>query len=183
MNTENVSVDEARKRIHLAQAHLLFYLYKAGNRLATAKGYGGLKGIDAIARFLLERDGTPIERTLSASYESLKTQLSGELSKYDEESRGKIEPGSLDEATMNLLLAEAELAALLEEFGDELGQREKLDVDGLEAIRVYLMHKHGFELAMLEALSPSALRKYLSKEMKGWTAGSGKNKGLRTAKS
>lgn len=163
------SIQDVRKKFHTSQAHLWLYLYRDGTALAKANGYGELEGLEAIARYLLERDGTPIERTLSASYDSLMIQLEGALPKSSK-TPAKVEPGTLEEATMQLLLTQGELATLLEQFGDELGERETLDVDGLDAIRIYLMHKHGFELSMLESLSPTALRKYMTKEMKDWTA-------------
>lgn len=58
---------------------------------------------------------------------------------------------------------------LLEIFRDELGDMHDLGVDGLDAVRLYLVHKHHFNFSWLESLRASELRKYLEKEMVGWT--------------
>lgn len=168
MSTQQATLSKARLNVHLAEADLRFSLHRMGNKLSEKHGYGSLSGIDAIARFLLERDGTPMYETLSMSAQAIHNQIDGVLEKgAGDFDKKKLTPN--DEPAYRLMVAEAKLDHLLEFFGDELGQEHKLGVDGLNAVRLYLSRTHGFRLSWLEALRATELRKYLEKEMDGWT--------------
>ncbi len=63
------------------------------------------------------------------------------------------------------------LAYLLEVFGDTLAQREGYrDIDGMQAIHLYLMHKHHWLPRDVQSMSADDLRLALHVEMQGWTA-------------
>jgi hypothetical protein len=140
-----------------------------GNVLSKKHGYGNLKGLEAVARFLQERDGIPMHASLAASTEMLSNQLEGVLTKEEYDPKSAPNPSANDLATRDLMIAEAKLDALFEQFGDELAEREGYDADGIDAARVHLARTYGFDLAKLEATQPSELRKYFAKEMNGWT--------------
>jgi hypothetical protein len=66
--------------------------------------------------------------------------------------------------------AEGQLTYFLAVFGDELARREGYhDVDGMDAVHFYLIHKFGWLPRDVRAMSPEDLRFVLSEEMKGWT--------------
>lgn len=168
MSTDNAKRNEIRLNVHLAEADFRFSLHCMGNKLSEKHGYGSLSGIDAIARFLLERDGTPMYETVSMSAEAIHNQIDGVL----EMGAGDFDKKNLaphDEPAYRLMVADAKLDHLLEFFGDELGDEHGLGVDGLDAVRLYLSREYGFKLSWLEALRATELRKYLEKEMDGWT--------------
>lgn len=169
MGENTTNLNDIRLNLHRADAELRFHLHLKGNVLSKKFGYGNLKGLDAVARYLQERDGIPMHDSLASSTDLLSSQLEGVLTKNDYDPNTAPEPSKVDLATRDLMISEARLAALLEQFGDELGDREGLDVEGLDAVRLYLAREYGFNLHKLEALQPIELRKYLAKELKGWT--------------
>ncbi len=67
--------------------------------------------------------------------------------------------------------AQGGLNYCLEVFGDSLRTTHgwKNELDGLEAIRYYLMTKHHWTPAVLRAMSLEDLRFALTEEMQGWT--------------
>jgi len=77
----------------------------------------------------------------------------------------------LNEARKSLLQAEADLAYLLELFGDHLSKKEGYgDLNGFDAVRYYLMQKHHWLPRDLAALSHNEMRFALHAEMKDWKA-------------
>ena len=61
------------------------------------------------------------------------------------------------------------LAYLLEVFGFTLAEREGYkDIDGMEAIHLYLMHKHHWLPRDIKAMSQEDLRLALHVEMQDW---------------
>ena len=67
--------------------------------------------------------------------------------------------------------AEASLAFFLCAFGDELAEKEGYgDLNGIEAVRYYLLQKHNWLPRDIYAMSDEDLRFCLTKEMAGWKA-------------
>lgn len=63
-----------------------------------------------------------------------------------------------------------ETALSLHLFGDHLAERENYrDLDGLDALRFYLMQKHGWKPSEIHAMSYADLAFALHQEMRGWT--------------
>lgn len=63
------------------------------------------------------------------------------------------------------------LAYLLEVFGHTLAQREGYkNIDGMEAIYLYLIHKHHWLPRDVRTMSQEDLQLALHQEMQGWTA-------------
>lgn len=66
--------------------------------------------------------------------------------------------------------AEAKLNYVLAVFGDHIAEREGFtDVDGVEAIHLYLVTKHHWLPSQVRAMSLEDLRFVLAVEMQGWT--------------
>lgn len=168
VNDKKSELNESRLNVHLSDAELRFLLHRTGNELAKRNSYGDLEGLDAVARFLLERDGTPMQVSLCTSTELLLKQMAGVIEELGESTENKLS-NEFDRANHELMVAEAKLGYHLEIFGDTLAEREGLGVSGLDAVRLYLVHKHGFDLPMLESMHTTVLKKYLAKEMLGWT--------------
>ena len=58
---------------------------------------------------------------------------------------------------------------LLEDFGDDLAKREGYQtIDGMEAVRFYLMQKHNWLPSQVNSMSSEDLRFALTKEMGDW---------------
>lgn len=67
--------------------------------------------------------------------------------------------------------AEGNLAYMLAVFGDTLAEREGYkDLEGMEAIHFYVVHKFKWFPAQVRAMSAVDLRFVLTEEMSGWTA-------------
>lgn len=67
--------------------------------------------------------------------------------------------------------ANGNLAYLLEVFGFTLAEREGYkDIDGMEAIHLYLIRKHHWLPRDVRAMSQADLALALHVEMQGWTA-------------
>ncbi|ERB65546.1 hypothetical protein N779_09515 [Vibrio coralliilyticus OCN008] len=63
----------------------------------------------------------------------------------------------------------AELDYSLEVFGDELAEREGYkELDGIEAIHFYLVHKFSWLPSVVKSMSYEDIRFVLSEEMHGW---------------
>jgi len=74
------------------------------------------------------------------------------------------------EATYQLLHAEADLAYMLDVFGDYLAENHKLgDLYGMEAVDLYLVNKHSWSPAQVRDMSPRDKRLVLAEEMEGFT--------------
>ena len=74
------------------------------------------------------------------------------------------------EATKRLYEAEGNLTYSLDVFGDEIAKREKYkDLDGIEAIHFYLIHKFKWLPSQVKSMSAEDLRFVLTEEMSGWT--------------
>ena len=67
--------------------------------------------------------------------------------------------------------AQGHLAYLLEVFGDTLAQQQGYkSIDGMEAIYLYLIHKHHWLPRDVRAMNREDLQLALHQEMQGWTA-------------
>lgn len=63
------------------------------------------------------------------------------------------------------------LAYLLDVFGHTLAEREGYkDIDGMEAIYLYLIHKHHWLPRDVRSMSQEDLQLALHVELQGWTA-------------
>ncbi|MEH3063667.1 MAG: hypothetical protein PGN33_13300 [Methylobacterium radiotolerans] len=160
----------ARCGIHQTQALILHNIHLFGDELGEKQGYG-VRGLEAVALFLLQRDGTPPERTLLYKIDHLGLLLAKEI-------RGWKSPEDAVDLTGNSIEAwrwrQIEADAILDYstvcFGDALGQREDLGgLEGEEALRFYLVQKHNWHPADVSVLSVQALRDLLKVEMRGWT--------------
>jgi hypothetical protein len=66
--------------------------------------------------------------------------------------------------------ADGDLNYSLDVFGDTLAKREGYkDLDGIEAIHFYLIHKFGWLPRDVRAMTFDDIRLVLSQEMHGWT--------------
>lgn len=67
--------------------------------------------------------------------------------------------------------AQGGLMYCLEVLGDQLGKKHKWknDLDGLDAVRFYLMQKHHWLPFQVRAMSGDDLRFAMSEELAGWT--------------
>ena len=67
--------------------------------------------------------------------------------------------------------AQAGLTYALEVFGDQLAknQKYKSGLDGLEAVRYYLMQKHHWLPRDVQSLNYDDLKFAMSEELAGWT--------------
>ncbi|MGF6611863.1 hypothetical protein OKW45_006785 [Paraburkholderia sp. WSM4175] len=75
------------------------------------------------------------------------------------------------EILKNLHDTDGKLAYMLEVFGDTLAQREGYkELNGMDAIHFYLVHKMKWIPSQARAMSASDLRFVLTEEMSGWTA-------------
>lgn len=70
--------------------------------------------------------------------------------------------------------SQGELDFLLEVFGDQLAEEKGYkDLDGIEALRYYLMQKHHWLPRDVRSLSYEDIRFALHSELQGWTAPAG----------
>ncbi len=75
------------------------------------------------------------------------------------------------EAVKKMYEAESGLSYLLDVFGDELAKREGYkEVNGLEAVHFYIIHKFKWLPSVVKSMTNEDLRFILSEEMSGWTA-------------
>ncbi len=74
------------------------------------------------------------------------------------------------ETTLRVYQAEAEMAYLLDVFGDHLAKTYLLppDLYGIPAVNYYLMQKHNWTRSQLEQMSSEEKRFALSAEMTGY---------------
>lgn len=77
----------------------------------------------------------------------------------------------MNEARHGLHQAEGNLAYSLEVFGDDLAKTKKYKsgIDGLDAVRYYLMQKHNWLPRDVNSMSYEDLRFAMSEELAGWT--------------
>jgi len=163
----------ARHAALLDRARSHFATLSLGDRMGSERGYG-LGGIDAIAMYLLERDGTPVERTRDTSWDVLRLLLCRELGSA--RSRRKVDFGKLEAAARPTeasarwasLRKLADLAYDLECYGDELAHRHRYAAGGLEAVWLHVVNLHHWPLHEVRSLSHEALRFVLSHHMKAW---------------
>ncbi|MEN1941039.1 hypothetical protein WCE39_08090 [Luteimonas sp. MJ174] len=67
--------------------------------------------------------------------------------------------------------AQGQLAYLMELFGDELAAKQGWKrLDGIQAVRYYLMQKHNWLPAQVNSMSQDDLEFAMTQEMQGWTA-------------
>lgn len=75
------------------------------------------------------------------------------------------------EVTKRLRAVEGDLAYLLDVFGDTLAAREGYkEVDGMDAVHFYIIHKFNWPPARVRSMSADDLRFVLLEEMSGWRA-------------
>ncbi|MGC1054551.1 hypothetical protein WKH14_19740 [Pantoea agglomerans] len=74
-------------------------------------------------------------------------------------------------ARYNLQQALADLSYSLECFGDHLAAEQGYpgDIDGFEAVYLYLCNKHGWPISQCRSWDKEDIRLALAQEMKGWT--------------
>lgn len=74
------------------------------------------------------------------------------------------------ETTLRVYQAEAEMAYLLDVFGDHLAKTHLLpsDLYGIPAVNYYLMQKHNWTRSQLEQMSSEEKRFALSAELTGY---------------
>ncbi len=71
----------------------------------------------------------------------------------------------LDESTRSLLHAEADLIAHLHRCGNEIAKKHKYrGLEGLEAVRYFLMQKHNWTPAQVRSLNYDDLRFAMSQD-------------------
>ena len=77
----------------------------------------------------------------------------------------------LNESRKRLHNTQGDLTYLLEVFGDTLAQQQGYkSIDGMEAIYLYLIHKHHWLPRDVRAMNREDLQLALHQEMQGWTA-------------
>lgn len=76
----------------------------------------------------------------------------------------------LNDSRKRLHSTQGDLAYLLEVFGDTLAQREGYqDINGMEAIYLYLIRTHHWLPRDVRAMNQDDLRLALHQELQGWT--------------
>ncbi len=76
----------------------------------------------------------------------------------------------MNDSRKRLHKTRGDLAYLLETFGDTLAQREGYqDIDGMEAIYLYLIRTHHWLPRDVRAMNQEDLRLALHQEMQDWT--------------
>lgn len=77
----------------------------------------------------------------------------------------------MNEVRLQIRVTEAHLNYSLDVFGDSLRKKHGWTntLDGLDAVRYYLMQKHNWTPSQLRSMSPEDLRFALTEEMHGWT--------------
>ena len=76
----------------------------------------------------------------------------------------------LNESRKRLHSTQGDLAYLLEVFGDTLAQQQGYkDIDGMEAIYLYLIRTHHWLPRDVRAMNQEDLRLALHQEMQDWT--------------
>lgn len=75
----------------------------------------------------------------------------------------------LNESRKRLHAAIGELDYHLELFGDFLAKKEKIPLDGMDAIHFFLVQKHNWLPRDVRSMSGEDIRLVLANEMKGWT--------------
>ena len=76
----------------------------------------------------------------------------------------------LNESRKRNHAVQGDLNYLLEVFGDGLAEQHGYhDLDGLDAVRYYLMQKHHWLPAQVRAMSMDDLHFAISQEIAGWT--------------
>lgn len=76
----------------------------------------------------------------------------------------------LNESRKRLHSTQGDMAYFLELFGDTLAaQQGYKDIDGMDAIHLYLIHKHHWLPRDVRAMSQADLQLALHQEMQGWT--------------
>lgn len=74
------------------------------------------------------------------------------------------------DARRRVIQAEADLAYVLTRFGDKLSEDEGYsDVNGMEAVWLYLIRTHHWTPATVRAMTPEDMRFVLEVEMQGFT--------------
>lgn len=73
----NKSEKDALKKVHSAEAELKTSLYAEGDKIAKAMGYPGLKGMDAIVRYLVDKHHWTPETVRHFTVEELELLLEG----------------------------------------------------------------------------------------------------------
>ncbi len=82
----------------------------------------------------------------------------------------KLVNSDLNEIRKRLHHTEADLTYGLERFGDKLAVQEGYaGLDGLEAVRLYLIRTHHWTPAYVRSMTPEDMRFVLTVEMKGFT--------------
>lgn len=67
--------------------------------------------------------------------------------------------------------AHGELNYMLDVFGNTLAEQQGYkDIDGMEAVYLYLINKHHWLPRDVRSMTPDDLRLALHQEMQGWTA-------------
>ncbi|WP_076421142.1 hypothetical protein [Colwellia sp. UCD-KL20] len=75
------------------------------------------------------------------------------------------------EINKKLYRTQADLDYMLYVFGDDLAKRESYkDLDGIEAVQFYIVHKFHWLPSQVKAMTHEELRFVLTEEMHGWTA-------------
>ena len=173
MSNPSIALLRARWNVHQATARITFMIYIFGNELAERYAYEA-DGIEAVALYLSNRDHIPPERTLSYKTDLLNLLLSKEMKgwslPYTWDQAEAAGPSSPAGSTWRLIQAEAHLEYNIECFGDWLAEGGSLgNLNGAEALRLYLVNKHHWHPADVSALSLKTMGELLAAEMKGWT--------------
>lgn len=75
------------------------------------------------------------------------------------------------ELTLKIRAIEAERAAMIEAFGEDLARREGWsNFDGMEAVHFYLVKKHGWLPSTVRSMSTADFWLLLTEEMRDWHA-------------
>ncbi|WP_287804138.1 hypothetical protein [Diaphorobacter sp.] len=76
----------------------------------------------------------------------------------------------LNESRKRQHSVQGDMAYLMEVFGDTLAEQQGYkDIDGMDAIHLYLINKHHWLPRDVRAMSQTDLQLALHQEMQGWT--------------
>ena len=175
---KDISKLDTQKLLHMAIAEERLSLVMFGDQIAKSEGYK-VDGFDAIYLYLFEKKGVDPARARKMHYEAIKFLLWKELDGWVRPAPHRVVevPRHFSEAINNrygtllgVFAAQADIAYRTEKFGDFIGERERLGVEGREALEIYLCRKFGFRPDEVSSWSWEVITSLLTPEISEWKA-------------
>lgn len=166
------TLNEARKSLHTSKAHTKFHLFLWGEEEAGRRGWRGLDGWEAVQLYLQKEHGLMPAQIQAMDADYVRFLLTEELTgwtipqKYCGTPPSEISlKNDVAWSFLRQCLAEVPLNQITEELGDWLGEAKNLgDLDGREALEVYLCRVHGYTPSQVSEWSYETIRVLLERE-------------------